>query len=260
MTKITTLNCNGLRSAAKKGLWKWVKQHSPDVLCLQEIRIQHHQLHEADAFPKGYFAYYNSASKPGYAGTAILTKIKPDRVIFGGGWPRCDQEGRWTEVIFSNMAIVSLYVPSGSGLGDKQTAKELFMDALWARLQTLKRTYSRVVVCADWNMCHKSVDIKNWKANQKNSGFLPTERDWLDKLFTTEGWVDVFRMIEQPEHIYSWWSNRGNAYDNNVGWRLDYQIVSTANHGMLSSQIDRDAKLSDHAPVTHTYNWALYPS
>jgi len=257
MTKITSLNCNGLRSAARKGLWKWVKQHRPDVLCLQEIRIQHHQLHEADAFPKDYFAYYNPAARPGYAGTAVLTRHKPDRVIFGGGWDRADSEGRWTEVIFDKTAIISLYVPSGSGLGDKQDKKEVFMDHLWNRLAALKATYERVVVCADWNMCHRECDLKNWKANRKNSGFLDSERDWLDRLFNQEGWNDVFRSVEQPEHTYSWWSNRGNAFANNVGWRLDYHLYHGTSSAILATEIDRDAQLSDHAPVTHQYNWSL---
>ncbi len=260
MTTITTLNCNGLRSAARKGLWRWVKEQSPDVLCLQEIRIQHHQLHEAEGFPKGYFAYYNPAERPGYAGTAILSKQKPEQVMFGGGWPRADSEGRWTEAHFASTVVVSLYVPSGSGLGAKQIAKEDFMEALQVRMKSLKTIGKRIIICADWNTCHQNADIKNWKSNQKNSGFLPNERAWLDNLITVEGWRDCFRDIAQEPDTYSWWSNRGRAYENNVGWRLDYQLVSsTEDSGLAKTYIDRAAQLSDHAPVTHWYEWELYP-
>ena len=229
------------------------------MLCLQEIRIQHHQLHEANAFPKGYFAYYNPADRPGYAGTAILSKQKPSRVIFGAGWDRADSEGRWTEAHFGNAIVVSLYVPSGSGLGDKQAAKEIFMGELWKRLNELSESEKRVIVCADWNMCHQAIDLKNWKANQKNSGFLPSEREWLTALFNSQGWRDTFRELDQTSAAYSWWSNRGRAFENDVGWRLDYQLHSpTEDPGLLKTAIHREAQLSDHAPVTHWYEWSLY--
>lgn len=257
--KITSLNCNGLRSANRKGLWDWVEKHSPDVLCFQEIRISEHQFKEAAAERDDYHCYYTPAERPGYAGTAILTKHEPTNVIRQFDWERSDSEGRFTLAEFGDVAVASVYVPSGSGLGEKQVQKELFMDRLYDQLLELRQKYERFVVCADWNTCHTEADLKNWKPNQKNSGFLPHEREWLTKLLKDGEFTDVFRTVEQPEHTYSWWSNRGNAYNNNVGWRLDYHLYSgNQPHEMLTTHIDRDAKLSDHAPVTHEYDWSLY--
>ena len=252
--KITSVNTNGIRAAAKKGFFDWLKRESPDVVCIQETKAQEHQL-TADTFqPEGYHVYFHDAVKKGYSGTAIYTKIEPKLVKFGIGEEAFDNEGRWLEADLGDLIVVSLYLPSGSAKEERQNFKYQCMDRLEQEFDRLKATGKDFVICGDWNIVHKEIDIKNWKANQKNSGCLPQERAWLTKLFDEQGLVDAFRVVNQEPHNYTWWSNRGQAYANNVGWRIDYHITSQSlDKKAQSAEIYKEEKFSDHAPLTLVY-------
>src|SRR5262245_14654258 len=198
--RIITLNANGIRSAASKGMFDWVRSREPDVVCLQETKAQADQI-AADVFrPKGYHCYYYDAEKKGYSGVAILAKRKPDRVVIGHGSKEFDREGRYLEAQFGKLSVVSLYLPSGSSGEDRQAAKFRFLAEFMPYLKALKRKRREYILCGDWNIAHKEIDLKNWRSNQKNSGFLPEERAWLDQLFGDVGYIDGFREINQkPE-------------------------------------------------------------
>jgi len=249
--RIITFNCNGIRSAARKGFFAWIKKVSPDVVCLQETKAQEHQLQADPFYPEGYHCYYFDAVKKGYSGTAIYTRKEPDRVIRGFGFELADFEGRYIQADIGNLSIVSLYMPSGSSGDERQCIKFAFLEAFYPHLVALRNSGREYIICADWNMCHKAIDLKNWKANQKNSGFLPEERAWLDKLYDEAGYVDSFRLVNQEPEQYSWWSNRGQARAKNVGWRLDYHVITP---GLIprvrAAGIYTAEKFSDHAPVT----------
>ncbi|WP_245730545.1 exodeoxyribonuclease III [Pseudohongiella acticola] len=248
---ITTFNCNGVRSAARKGFFDWLEQHAPDVVCLQETRAHEAQLREGPFFPENYHCHYYDAEKKGYAGVAIYSRQKPDRVIKGLGWDFADREGRFIQADFGNLSVISLYMPSGSSGEVRQAVKFRFLDLFMQHLQALRTDGRDYVICADWNMCHKEIDLRNWRANRKNPGFLPEERAWLDQLYDELGFVDAFRLVNKSEGQYSWWSNRGQARAKNVGWRLDYHVISPAlAPAVASATIYTDAYFSDHAPVT----------
>ncbi len=252
--KITSVNTNGIRAAAKKGFFQWLKEQSPDVVCIQETKAQEQQL-QADTFhPEAYHVYFHDALKKGYSGTAIYTKTEPKSVKFGIGEEAFDNEGRWLEVDLGDIIVVSLYLPSGSAKEERQNFKYQCMQRLEQEFERLKSTGKDFVICGDWNIVHKEIDIKNWKANQKNSGCLPQERAWLTKLFDELDLVDAFRVINQEPHHYTWWSNRGQAYANNVGWRIDYHITSKGlAQKVQSAEIYKQQKFSDHAPLTLSY-------
>jgi len=252
--KITSVNTNGIRAAEKKGFFDWIKSEQQDVVCIQETKAQIHQLAPEKFMPQGYHCYYHDALKKGYSGTAIYSKIKPQSVKVGIGWDDFDNEGRWLEVDLGDLIVVSLYLPSGSAKEERQQFKYKSMQRLEQEFERLKKTKKDFVICGDWNIVHKEIDIKNWKANQKNSGCLPEERAWLTKLFDEQGLVDAFRQVNQEPHQYTWWSNRGKAYANNVGWRIDYHITS---QGLAkkaqTAEIFKEIKFSDHAPLTLVY-------
>lgn len=253
--RITTFNCNGIRSAARKGFFQWLQAVSPDVVCLQETKAHEHQLLQDQMatgtfYPQEYHCYYFDAEKKGYSGTAILAKRQPDCVTRGFGWQIADREGRYIQADFGSLSVISLYMPSGSSGEQRQAVKFAFLEAFMARLQALRKDGRDYVICADWNMCHQEIDLKNWRANRKNSGFLPKERAWLDRLYKELGYVDAFRLVNQEPNQYSWWSNRGQARANNVGWRLDYPVITP---GLVSrvkhAEIYTVEHFSDHAPV-----------
>jgi exodeoxyribonuclease-3 len=249
--RITSLNCNGVRSAARKGFFDWVAQQSPDVLCLQETKAQVSQLTEKVFFPDSYHCNYFDAEKKGYSGTAIFSKRIPDRVIRGFDWEPADREGRYIQADFDQLSVISLYMPSGASGSERQQIKFGFLDKFHQHLQQLKADGRSYIICGDWNMCHKPIDLKNWKANQKNPGFLPEERAWLDRLFYETGYVDAFRLVNQSAEQYTWWSNRGQARQNNVGWRLDYPVITPElSARVMDVSIFKCAFFSDHAPVT----------
>lgn len=255
--RIISLNANGIRAAERKGFFQWLATQNAAVVCIQETRAQPDQLTDQAFRPTGYHCFYHSAQKKGYSGVALYCRQQPDNIIMGMGNDEFDHEGRYIEALLGNLSVVSLYLPSGSAKEERQQAKYRCMAYMLKKLQQIKASGRDTIICGDWNIAHKNADIRNWKGNQKNSGFLPAERAWLDTLFTEVGFIDAFRELEQAEHQYTWWSNRGQAWANNVGWRIDYQIISPSlKNTVLSSAIYRDQRFSDHAPLTidYTYN------
>lgn len=258
MTRIITLNANGIRAAHRKGFFEWLAAQNADVVCIQETKAQEHQLTD-DAFrPEGYHCFYEDAQKKGYSGVAIYSRQEPTKVVRGLGLDEFDSEGRYLEVQLNGLAVVSLYLPSGTSGDERQAYKMRMLEAFKSHLVNLKRRNREYVICGDYNIAHTKADIRNWRGNQKNSGFLPEERAWLDEVFGQVGYVDSFRELEQAEHEYSWWSNRGQAWANNTGWRLDYHITTPGLRGkVLRTDIYRDERFSDHAPVTVDYDFEL---
>lgn len=256
--RIITVNTNGIRAAARKGFFEWLAQQNADVVCVQETKAQIDQLSDPIFHPEGYHCYYNDAEKKGYSGVALYCKHKPDEVIVGMGFEELDSEGRYIEARFGKLSVMSLYLPSGSSKEERQQVKYRGMDFFLPKMKALRDEGRDFVICGDWNIAHKNEDIKNWKGNKKNSGFLPEERAWLDTLFDEEGFVDAFREIEQEEHAYTWWSNRGQAWANNTGWRIDYHILSPSLKGTVeATAVYKEERFSDHAPLTIDYNYEI---
>ena len=252
--KIISININGIRAASRKGFFAWLQQADADVICLQETRVQSPQLTEIMREPPGYFAYYNHALKKGYSGVALYTRKKPDKLHNKLGWPTADEEGRFIQADFAGLSIASVYLPSGSSSAERQELKFDFLDRFLPVLKRMRRGRRDYILCGDWNIAHRNIDLKNWRGNQKNSGFLPEERAWLDLLFNEIGMVDAFRVLNQQEGQYTWWSNRGRAWDNNVGWRIDYQIISpNLKEKLVSESIYKAERFSDHAPLIIEY-------
>lgn len=256
--RIITLNMNGIRAAAKKGFYDWLERQDADVVCLQELKAQRHQLDGSVFHPKGYHVQFHEAQRKGYSGVAIYARRAPDRIVSGVGWSDFDAEGRYLQMDFGALSVVSIYLPSGTSGEERQSFKYEIMDRLKPVLNKFRRQRCEYILCGDWNIAHKKIDLKNWRANQKHSGFLPEERDWMDWLFGHAGFVDVFRRIDPREDQYTWWSNRGQAWAKNVGWRIDYQVATP---GIAKSatvaQIYKDERFSDHAPLTIEYDHAL---
>ena len=255
--KIISANVNGIRAAHKKGFFDWLKRQRADVVCLQEIKAQAHQLDDELFYPKNYHCYYFEAEKKGYSGVGIYCKEKPDNVVvgLGEGWEDMDAEGRYIQADFGALSVASIYLPSGSSSDERQQVKFSFMDRFSDTLKAMKRKRREYILCGDWNIVHKEIDIKNWKSNQKNSGCLPEERAWLDQIFGPMGFVDAFRVVNQQPDQYTWWSNRGQAWAKNVGWRIDYQVVTPGLKGSVkSASIYKDERFSDHAPLIINYD------
>ncbi len=253
--KVISVNLNGIRSAWKKGFQEWLKKQDADVTCLQEIRIQEDQLTEEMRKPKGMTSHYRYALKKGYAGVGIFSKNNPDRVIREFGCPEIDDEGRFLQADFGHLSIVSLYLPSGSSGDERQHFKYTVMDLFENWLKERRQDGRDYIICGDWNIAHKQIDLKNWKSNQKNSGFLPEERQWMTKIFDELGYVDVFRQLNQEAEQYTWWSNRGQAWAKNVGWRLDYQVASPGiAKKAIATSIFKEQRFSDHAPLIVEYD------
>ena len=254
--RIISFNANGIRAAARKGFFEWLPEQQADVVCIQETKAQEHQLDKPEFRPDGHHCFYFDAERKGYSGVAIYARQEPDEVIrgLGEGFEEFDAEGRYIEARFGKLSVASLYLPSGSAGDHRQDSKWRFLEAFMPRMREMMADDREYILCGDWNIAHTKADIKNWRGNQKNSGFLPEERAWLDELFGDAGWVDAFRQIEQPEHSYTWWSHRGQAWANNTGWRIDYHVVTPG----LGKQVERtaiytDERLSDHAPLTIDY-------
>ncbi len=252
--RIITLNTNGIRASAKKGMFTWLAQQNADVVCIQETKAQQHQLEDEVFRPKGYACYYVDAIKKGYSGVALYARREPDKIITKMGCEEFDNEGRYVEAQFGKLNIISLYAPSGSSNELRLASKDRFSDFFLPYLKQLKRKRRDYIICGDWNIAHKEIDLKNWRSNQKNSGFLPRERAWMDSVFEM-GYVDAFREINPEPDQYTWWSNRGQAWAKNVGWRIDYQIVSPRLKGKVkSAAIYKEERFSDHAPLTMDYD------
>jgi exodeoxyribonuclease III len=252
---VVSVNVNGIRAAARKGFFAWMEAEQPDMVCMQEIKAQPDQLTDAVFAPQGYQVYWHSAERKGYSGVALYCRQQPDNIQIGlgEGFEDFDIEGRYIQADFGALSVASLYLPSGSAKEERQAYKYEIMDRLMPVLDTMLQSKREYILCGDWNIAHKEIDLKNWKANQKNSGFLPEERAWLDKLFA-RGWVDGFRHLNpEPEH-YTWWSNRGKAWEKNVGWRIDYHIITPGLADTLhATSIYKEERFSDHAPLLMEY-------
>jgi exodeoxyribonuclease-3 len=260
MLRIITLNLNGIRSAWNKGLLPWLQAQNADIVCLQEIKAQLPDLNPEMHNPDGLHAYYHCAEKKGYSGVGLWCRQKPDRVMEGLGHEAFDAEGRFLRADFGKLSVISLYLPSGSSSPERQEAKFRFLDIFLPLLAALRASGRDVVVCGDWNIAHQQIDLKNWKSNQKNSGFLPEERAWMTRVLDETGWVDVYRRLhpETTDACYTWWSNRGQAWAKNVGWRLDYQLATPAlAETALCASIWKETRFSDHAPLIIDYQYAL---
>jgi exodeoxyribonuclease III len=255
--RIITANLNGIRSAANKGFFAWLQDTQADVICLQELKAQAADMTAEMLAPAGYFGHFHYAEKKGYSGVGIYSKVKPDRVIEGLGIADIDSEGRYLECQFGNLSVVSLYLPSGSSGEERQVFKFSVLARIMPRLESMAKSGRDVVVCGDWNIAHQEVDLKNYKGNKNNSGFLPEERAWLGDLFNRVGWVDVYRKLHPAttDECYTWWSNRGAAYEKNVGWRIDYQIATPEiAKKSFASTVYKAERFSDHAPLIVDYN------
>ena len=256
MLRVITLNLNGIRSAASKGVFGWLARQKADVICVQELKAQAADMSEEMLAPAGYHGHFHYAEKKGYSGTGIYSKRKPDKVDTGFGVREFDDEGRYVRIDLDGLSLISIYLPSGSSGEHRQQSKFRFLDAFLPHMAALRKEGREIVVCGDWNIAHKEIDLKNWKGNRKNSGFLPEERAWLTTVFDKVGWVDVFRCVDQRPEQYTWWSNRGEAWAKNVGWRIDYQIATPGIAATArKAGIYKTKRFSDHAPLTIDYDW-----
>ena len=256
MLRIVSANLNGIRSAATKGFFDWLPQLAADVICVQELKAQAADMHAALLAPAGYHGFFHYAEKKGYSGVGIYSRQQPDRIVEGIGHPAFDAEGRFLRADFGALSVISVYVPSGSSSPERQEAKFAFLDEFLPLLAALRQEGRDIVLCGDWNIAHHAIDLKNWKGNQKNSGFLPEERAWLSRVFDELGWVDVYRRLypDAGETAYTWWSNRGQAYAKNVGWRIDYQIATPELAARATGgSVYKDTRFSDHAPLIIDY-------
>jgi exodeoxyribonuclease-3 len=258
MLRVISLNLNGIRSAATKGFYDWLGVQQADVVCLQELKAQMPDLSDAMQSPKDFRGWFHCAEKKGYSGVGLYAKKKPQRVTEGTGNAEFDAEGRYIRADWDNLSVVSLYLPSGSSSPERQEAKFRFMEFFYPQLVALRAEGREIILCGDWNIAHKEIDLKNWKSNQKNSGFLPEERAWLTQAFDELGWVDVYRRLHPATtgEAYTWWSNRGQAWANNVGWRIDYQIATPGIASKAKAAgVYKAQRFSDHAPLTVDYDW-----
>lgn len=247
--RIITYNVNGIRAAVKKGFTDWLKTNPADIICLQEIKAHKEDVPEAELKAAGYDVYSFSAQKKGYSGVAVLTKIKPDNVQHGNGIPQSDMEGRVLRLDFGNITLVNAYFPSGTSGDERQTYKYQWLDEFYGYINDLKKSRPNLIVCGDYNICHKEIDIHDPVRNKNYTGFLPNERAWMEKLFTT-GYVDTFRHFNKDPHHYTWWSAFAGAREKNKGWRIDYINVSESLKSKLKhAEILPHIKHSDHCPV-----------
>ena len=263
MFKLTSLNLNGIRSAATKGVEPWLEQHAPDCICVQEIKAQMPDLAGRFEVLAGMQGHFHLAEKKGYSGVGVYTRHAPSDVVTGFGLAEFDAEGRYVELRFDTpkrrFSVISCYFPSGSSGPERQEAKFRFLDGFYPVLQRLKAE-REFILCGDVNIAHQEIDLKNWKSKQKNSGFLPEERAWMTKTLTEGGLVDVYRRLQPDatDAAYTWWSNRGQAYAKNVGWRLDYHLATpTIAQKARREAIYKAEKFSDHAPITVEYELKL---
>jgi exodeoxyribonuclease-3 len=253
--QIITLNVNGVRAAARKGFFQWLSAQAADIVCIQELKAQRSDLDQEMIAPAGFHGYFHCAQKKGYSGVGIYCRDKPDNVVEGIGIEEIDQEGRFLRADFGDLSVISLYLPSGSSGDHRQASKFFFMEHFFPILQELIAQGRHILLCGDWNIAHREIDLKNWRANQKNSGFLPEERAWLTRVFDEIGYVDVFRTLNPDPDHYTWWSNRGQAWAKNVGWRIDYQIATPDIASKArKAAIYKESRFSDHAPPIIHYD------
>jgi exodeoxyribonuclease III len=261
--KLTSLNLNGIRSAASKGVEAWLARYQPDCICVQEVKAQAADLVGRFEGLAGLRGHFHFAQKKGYSGVGVYSRHEPSDVIAGWDGGEFDAEGRYLELRFDTpsrrVSIISAYFPSGSSGEERQQAKFRFLEGFRPHLARLQ-SQREFILCGDVNIAHRKEDLKNWRSNQKNSGFLPEERDWMTRLLEPGGLVDVYRQLQPQttDACYTWWSNRGAAYEKNVGWRLDYHLATPAMAGLARAEsIYKDERFSDHAPITIEYEMRL---
>ena len=254
MKRIITAHVNGIRAAERKGFFSWMKQQNADVVCVQEIKAQEDQL-DNKFYPEDMHTFYKPAERKGYSGTGIFCKQKPDQVIYGP-WEDFNFEGRFIQADFGNLSVISIYIPSGSAKEERQKYKMDFMtERFMPYLKKLQDDGRQYIICGDINIVHKKIDIKNFNGNKNRSGCLPEERAWMDQLFNEAKFIDAFRELNQESDQYTWWSNRGQAWANNTGWRIDYHILSAQLKGTPQrAEIYKDERFSDHAPLVIDYD------
>jgi len=253
--RIISVNTNGIRAAARKGFFDWLRHQRADVVCIQETKAQIDQLQDPVFHPPRFHCFYHDAERKGYSGTALYCRNKPKKVIRSMGYEQVDIEGRYLEARFGKLSVISVYLPSGSANEERQAFKLEVLEKFQAHLEKLVKKGQQIIVCGDWNVAHTEADIRNWRGNLKNPGFTPEEREWIGNLFSKAGFVDAFRELPQKEHEYTWWSNRGASWDKNVGWRIDYQVLSPGLKGKIrKTRIYRDKRFSDHAPLIFDYD------
>ena len=254
--RIVTYNVNGIRSAIGKGFLEWLAKIDADVVCLQEVKALPEQIPLMDFEMLGFQTFWYPAQKKGYSGVALFSKQRPDHVFYGMNHAASDAEGRFLRIDFGELTIASVYAPSGSSGEERQTFKFEVLDYLLPYLKKRMEENLPMILCGDINIAHKEIDLKNYKGNKKNSGFLPEERQWMTDLFEGVGWVDSYRKLhpDATDASYTWWSNRGQAYAKNVGWRLDYQIAHPSIKDKIAkASIYKAEKFSDHAPLIIDY-------
>ncbi|MEO7203267.1 MAG: exodeoxyribonuclease III [Candidatus Tumulicola sp.] len=255
MFRIITANLNGIRAAARKGFFGWMDRQQPDIVCVQETKAQEHQLPpEAIDIPEFHTAFVD-AQKKGYSGVAIYAKRKPERIVRGLGIDEYDAEGRFVRMDFDDgLSVASLYVPSGTSGPARQVVKEAFLDRFIGQLVQMKNEGRRLIVCGDYNIAHRDIDVFDPKSCARTTGFLPQERSWFDDVVERVGWVDAFRVVNQEPRQFSWWSNFPAAWDRNLGWRIDYQMITpNLASSVRAASIYKDERFSDHSPVTIDY-------
>jgi exodeoxyribonuclease-3 len=259
MTRVTTCNLNGIRAAARKGFFTWLTATASDVVCLQETKAQEHQLppeaRDLDLYPASAFV---DAEKKGYSGVAIYAKRPPDNVVRGLGMPDMDAEGRFVRFDWGDLSIASVYVPSGTSGELRQRVKDGFLERFLSTLAELRHDGRRYIICGDYNIAHKDIDTYDPIRNAIVTGFLPHERAWMDAALDDVGWVDAFREVDRDPRRYTWWSNWPGAFERNLGWRIDYQLVTPGLASFVRrARIERDVRFSDHAPLTIDYDFTI---
>lgn len=254
--RIMSVNVNGIRSATSKGFINYLAQAQADIVCIQELKAQEADMTPEMKKPLGMYGVWHTAEKRGYSGVAIYSKVEPDATQIGLGWEDFDHEGRYVRADFGHLTVISVYLPSGSSSEERQQAKFCFMAKFLPLLQELRTLQRDVLICGDWNIAHQNIDLRNWKGNLKNSGFLPEERLWLTQVIDELGWVDIWRKLYPEIPGYTWWSNRGRAYAKDVGWRIDYQLATPELAACAQkAMIYKDEKFSDHAPLVVDYTY-----
>lgn len=255
--KIVSLNCNGIRSAARKGFYAWMQAEDADIVCLQETKAEEHQLPLEASSVSHYAGFFLDAERPGYSGVAMYARRPPDRIVRGLGWPEYDREARYLQLDYGAFSVVSLYVPSGSSGPARQAVKEAFLQRFYGELARLRRDGRSYVIAGDFNIAHREIDVYNPRRCSHISGFYPHERAWMDRILSEIGWIDAFRVADDAPGRYTWWSNFQNAFERNHGWRIDYQLVTPDIASTIrSASIYRAARFSDHAPLAIEYAFA----
>lgn len=256
--RLVTLNCNGIRSAARKGFYAWMQAQDADIVCLQETKAQEHQLPLEAAAVSHYTGIFLDAERRGYSGVAIYARREPQRIVRGLGWPDFDPDARYLQADYADFSVVSLYVPSGSAGPARQAVKEVFLERFYGELERLRASGRPFIIAGDFNVAHREIDVYNPVRCSHISGFFPHERAWIGRVFEDLGWVDAFRVADPAPKRFTWWSNFQNAFERNNGWRIDYHLISPELRDTVrSASIYREQRFSDHAPVTIDYELTL---